>query len=139
MDENELKTALNELKADLFKYPLVYALASGDNLTEALKRIDRSKSWYYALSEEEQRLLNEIATALKTNPIAQAKAIIDDAVVDAAKVKVSGLKHRDPRIQQASSTEILDRTIGKTMDSVDVTSGGEKIIVTIRGNADAGS
>ncbi len=120
MDESELKEALNELKADLVKYPLVYALAAGNSLTDALKKAGRSKTWFYELPGEEQARLSEIAAALKAAPLVQAKSILDDAVVEAAKVKVGGLTNRDPRIQQPAATEILDRTIGKAPTTVDV-------------------
>lgn len=131
MDESELKTALNELKADLVKYPLVYALAAGDSLTDALKKAGRSKTWYYELPDDEQTRLTEIATALKTAPLVQAKTILDDAVVDAAKVKVGGLTNRDPRIQQPAATEILDRTIGKAPNPIELT-GAKGQPITIK-------
>lgn len=142
MDESELKAALNELKADLSKYPLVYALASGDALIEALKKIGRSKSWFYALPSEEQKRLFEIAAELKAAPLIQAKTILDDAVVEAAQVKVGGLKNRDPRIQQPAASDILDRTLGKATSPVQLQGqNGEllKVIFEHTGNQDTAS
>jgi hypothetical protein len=45
---------------------------------------------------------------------------------------VAGLKSRDERVKQGVATEILDRGIGKVSDKLDVTSGGEKITVTLK-------
>ncbi len=54
-----------------------------------------------------------------------------DAAADAAYVKVSGLKDRDARVKQAAATEILDRTVGRPSDKLDITSGGDKIVVKL--------
>jgi hypothetical protein len=64
---------------------------------------------------------------LKRDTALKALNIIQKASEEAAKVKVEGLKDRDHRIRQAASTEILDRSIGKSMEKLDLTSGGEPI------------
>jgi hypothetical protein len=44
---------------------------------------------------------------------------LTDAVPDAARVKVDGLKSRDERIRQAAASEILDRELGGAVQKVE--------------------
>ena len=133
MNETELKQCLDELKTDVHRYTLVHALSSGMSITDALKKANRSKGWFYGLTEDEQKHLFALASELSASPLVKAKEIIDNAVIDAADVKVSGLKSRDERIKQSSSTEILDRVFGKAEQPV---SGDFNIVVEIKRNAE---
>ena len=114
MNESELEKTLNELKFDMEKYNLVYAMSEGFSVEESLKKIGRSKGWFYdRLPKDEQNRLKAIACELNANTTAKVRLILDDAKVKAAKVKVAGLDSRDERIKQSASSEIIDRTIGK--------------------------
>jgi hypothetical protein len=61
--------------------------------------------------------------------VIMADEILQDAVVEAAEVKVAGLRSRDERIRQGASSEILDRKVGKPPQKVEHDADGE---VTIR-------
>lgn len=136
MDETELKVALNELKKDLAKFNYVYARCDGISVEEAAKKANRSKSWFYAMPKDEQDKLEEIASELNAAIKFRAKQILEDAIVEAARVKAAGLKSRNEHIKQDAASEILDRTVGKSAQPIDVTSGGDKIIVTLKGQDD---
>jgi hypothetical protein len=56
---------------------------------------------------------------LLNHPLEQAMTILTDAVPDAARVKVDGLKSRDERIRQAAASEILDRELGGTVQKIE--------------------
>jgi mannose/fructose/N-acetylgalactosamine-specific phosphotransferase system component IIB len=53
-------------------------------------------------------------------PIDAALSILQEAAVDAAVVKVGGLKSKKDTIRQSAATEILDRNIGKPKQTQEV-------------------
>lgn len=127
MDETALKTAINELKIDLVKFNYVFARSDGFSVEESAKKAKRSKSWFYAMPKEDQEYLEMIAGELNAAAKIRAKQILEDAVVEAARVKVAGLKNSNARIKQDAATEILDRNGFKATQPIDLTTGGEKI------------
>lgn len=54
-------------------------------------------------------------------PIDAALGILREAAVDAAVVKVGGLKSKKDTIRQSAATEILDRNIGKPKQTQEIT------------------
>ena len=72
---------------------------------------------------ENSRIAGELNAAAKI----RAKQILEDAVVEAARVKVAGLKNSNARIKQDAATEILDRNGFKATQPIDLTSKGESI------------
>jgi len=86
----------------------------------ALANIGRSKSWFYGFPEEERERLDKLAEQLHYEKKVQAVLTLEDAVQEAAQVKVEGLRSRDQKIKQAASTEILDRVVGKTKEKKEV-------------------
>ena len=61
--------------------------------------------------------------------VIMADEILQDAVIEAAEVKVGGLRSRDERIRQGASSDILDRKVGKPLQKQESKHDGE---VTIR-------
>lgn len=57
--------------------------------------------------------LDQAVAELTTDACLGARFVLADAVLDAAKVKVEGLRSSKEQIQQDAATEILDRGIGK--------------------------
>lgn len=128
MEEKELKLALDALKSDRVKYDLVFALADSRNTIEALKSIGRSTSWYHSIPEDERNNILFLATELHANARMRAKEIFDAAIVEAAEVKINGLRSRNEKIKQDSATEILDRTLGKPNQPITGKDGGAIVI-----------
>jgi hypothetical protein len=77
-----------------------------------------SEGWLYKRDYED---LNSRADILRKDKALRAVLILGEAVEEAAKVKVAGLKARDERIKQAVATEILDREFGKPTQRQEVT------------------
>ena len=133
MDEKELKTHLTELKSTPDKLSLVRALIDcGFNKTEALKKIGKSKSWLYSIPEDELERLIDIAKEYNFAVELQAYDKLKAAVNHAVDIQIKLIDARDDRVKQAAINQVLDRGIGKVSDKLDVTSGGEKITVTLK-------
>jgi hypothetical protein len=123
-----LMDRLEELKnLNQSRFDFVRARASTTDNIRAIEMIGKSKSWYYTFSEEERNRLEALAHELHYARAVQAELMLQDAVEEAAQVKVEGLREEDPRIRQAASTEILDRVIGKSEDRLKVTGKVELI------------
>ena len=68
--------------------------------------------------------LDQAVAALLAEPQSAALAIIQEAVTEAARLKVAGLKSRKEPIAQAAATEILDRVLGKALQQTQVSGPG---------------
>lgn len=56
--------------------------------------------------------------------------ILASGAAKAAMIKLAGLDSKDENMRQKIASEVLDRILGKAIDSIDVTTGGEKLHVT---------
>jgi len=121
----DLRTELNQLTDLRLDYVMARSRVNSD--AQGIRESGVNKTTFYSWGEEERNKLNDIAQKLKRDTALKALTIIQNAAEEAAKVKVAGLKERDPRVRQAAATEILDRGVGKAADKLDVTSQGEKI------------
>jgi thermostable 8-oxoguanine DNA glycosylase len=122
----DLRTVLDGLQDKQLAY--VLSRAKAVTTAEALRNAGLGKNVYYKWTEEEREHLEEVAYRLQREQAVQAILVLQDSAKKAAEVKVAGLNERDARVRQSVATEILDRTIGKATDKLDVTSGGESII-----------
>ncbi len=127
---DNLRAELEQLEDNRLAYVVARSKVNSDR--QGYLDAGIAKASFYTWSTEERKKLNDIAQRLKRETATRALMILQDAAEQAAIVKTKGLENRDERIKQAAATEILDRTIGKTKDRIDVTSGGEKIIVTLK-------
>jgi hypothetical protein len=136
MDEKELKQALTELKETPDKLNLVYALVDCNfNKSEAVRKIDKSKSWLYAMPTDELDYLMGLAKEYNLATKMRALEIINAAVPHAAEVQVKLLDARDDRVKQAAVTQVLDRVVGKVPNPVELTGkDGEAIKTTDEGH-----
>lgn len=64
--------------------------------------------------------LDQAVALYLRQPIDAALSILHEAAVDAAVIKVSGLKSKKDTIRQSAATEILDRNIGKPKQTQEV-------------------
>ena len=122
---DDLRTVLDGLQDKQLAY--VISRSKSVSTAEALRNAGLGKNVYYKWTEEEREYLEEVAYKLQRENAVRAMMILQDNAVKAAEVKVEGLKDRDSRVKQSVATEILDRTIGKASDKLDITSGGDSI------------
>ena len=106
-----------------------YVLARSDSVSnsEALRKCGFSQGW---LNKRDIEGLNARAATIREDKAIRASMLLAEAVEEAAKVKVAGLKVRDDRIKQSVATEILDRELGKVSQSLEVSGkdGGAVIV-----------
>jgi len=74
--------------------------------------------------------LDNAIKALLEDPKTQAMTILLDAVPEAARVKVSGLKSRREQVRQSASSDVLDRILGKPTQKQEIAGqdGGDLVI-----------
>ena len=113
----------------LDKRETAYVLARSDAVSnnEALRVCGFSKGWLNNRNIED---LNARADELRKNKAIRASMLLEEAVEEAARVKVAGLKSRDDRIKQAAATEIIDRSLGKVPQRQELTGkdGGAVVV-----------
>lgn len=134
-DDSEMKR-LDSVFEGLDERETAYVLARSDSVSnsEALKKCGMSEGWLYKRNYED---LNARADILRKDKALRAALILGEAVEQAAKVKVAGLKVRDERIKQAVATEILDREFGKPTQRQEVTGkDGGVIVINMTGDID---
>ena len=134
MTESGIYQKLEDLKAlNRERFDYVLARSRLSTIAASLAEINKSDAWYYRFSEEERAYLEQLATELHYERKVQAEQILDQAVVDAALVKVEGLRSRRENIKQEAATEILDRNLGKPKQPTELTGkdGGAVIIQVI--------
>jgi hypothetical protein len=126
---DDLQATLNQLEDARLDYVRARSMVNSD--AQGYSGAGITKRVFYSWPPEEREKLNDIAQQLKRATVARALMALQDAAEEAAKVKIAGLKSRDERIRQSAASEILDRNIGKAAQTLDVTSGGERIIVRL--------
>lgn len=120
-DTRGLQERLEEIKRlNRSRFDFVLARSDTDSNQEAYTAIKKSESWFYKFSELEREELIKLADELHYSKAIKAQLILQEAADEAARVKVNGLRSRDQKIQQASASEILDRTVGKPGDNLTV-------------------
>lgn len=116
---DDLRTLLDQLVDNRLDY--VMARSKCNSVSEALRQSGISRAAYYSWSKDEQAYLEDVAQRVKRETATRALMVLQDAAEQAAKVKVAGLTNRDERIKQNVATEILDRTIGKAANPIELT------------------
>ena len=94
----------------------VQARANAQSDSEALRVCGFSRGW---LNSHDKDDLNERAMNFKTDNVLKAQIILDQAVEEAARIKVEGMRSRNEHIKQGASTEIMDRRMGKPKQAVE--------------------
>ena len=99
----------------------VFARSNAKTDTNAREDAGISNGLWYSWTEERRQYLIEVANQLRVNTKFKAQRIIQEAVEEAARIKVDGMKSRKENIAQAASTEILDRGLGKPTQRQELT------------------
>ena len=113
-------TRLDKVFESLDERETAYVLARSECVSnsEALRKCGFSQGW---LSKRDIEDLNSRADSLRKDKAIRASMLLADAVEEAARVKVAGLKSRDDRVKQAVATEIIDRELGKVLQRTELT------------------
>ena len=106
MDIREALGALESTKQDY-----VWERSKAQTNTQACKAAHISRATYYLWEDREE--LDELANKLRADRKLKAELILESVIDKAAQVKADGLDSRKENVRQASSTEILDRIMGK--------------------------
>ena len=128
---DDLHTILNGLEDNRLDYVIARSRTKAD--APAFREAGMSKSSFYKWDETERDYLNGLAQRLKRETAVKAIIMLQDAVEQAAKVKIEGLKSTNKHIQQNAASEILDRQLGKPTQRTEHTGdGGGEIGITVR-------
>jgi hypothetical protein len=129
---DSLQTELDKLSDQRLDYVMARSRVNSDS--RGHKDAGVSHASFYLWPANEREHLNALAQRVKRENAFRAMRILQEAVEEAAKVKVSGLKSRDERVKQGVATEIIDRIAGKAPDKVELTV--DRILVTLVGEDD---
>lgn len=77
-----------------------------------------SRGTFYNWSSDERDYLNNLAQRIRTEVALQIMMRFQEVGLEAADVKINGLRVRNERIKQGASTEILEWLIGKPSQSL---------------------
>jgi len=121
IDPDELRDLLRQLSVDQIRFVAARQHCSSD--AEAANQIGVKPNTVYGWPETVKRA----AKLMQFDGVIAAAEVLRQHVVDAAMVKIDGLTLDDDRLRQSVATEILDRVLGKAIETVDVQSKGEKV------------
>lgn len=122
----QLSDILPKLSKDQLRY--IVALQEFPTKKEAAESIDIQPDTVYRWPATVDLAAKLIAMDITES----ARVMRKKSVAKAMAVKLAGLDSEDESIRQKSATEIIEWELGKAMQGLDLTSGGEKIIVTIK-------
>jgi len=80
----------------------------------------------------ERKLIDELIELIALDVVESAKQIRKRNLVKAMAIKSAALDSDDEKIAQAAATEIIEWELGKAKQAMDLTSDGEKIVVTLK-------
>lgn len=126
-DRDQTEPTLQELLNTLDDVDLAYVTArsTGKSDAQAYEAVGISKSAWFRRSEEDRDRLNDIAAKIRRGRTVMAMRALDEAAEKAALVLVGQLDDKDGRIKQKAAIEVLDRTVGKPVQNMDMTSNGQ--------------
>jgi hypothetical protein len=133
--EKSISERIDEIVARLSKDQLrfVVALQEYPNKKDAAEAIGLKPDTVYRWNGQ----VEEAARLIALERLEAAKAIRRNALIKAVMVKIAGLDSEDDALRQKTATEIIDWEMGKAGQSVDVTSGGEKLnLIRVSWDAD---
>jgi len=134
LEKSTFERRLEEIMPQLSKDQLRFVIASLDYPTkkdaaEAIGiRVNTTYGW--------PPIGNGAIKIMATEATGAALAIRRRNLVKAMAVKAAGLDSADESIRQKAATELIEWELGKAGQPVDVTSGGDKIVIRLVNDAD---
>lgn len=116
---------------------LAYVIARSKTVSDskALKESGIASSTFYSWEESTREKLNEIAQKFKRETAIRVLMIMQDNAEKAAKTVTGLMDSRNEHIKLKSSQEVLDRSVGKTAQPVEL-SGKDGGAVVVRWDAE---
>ena len=122
---NTLQAELEELRqASPIQYAFVIERSHTQTAKQALDKIERGNSWLQMLPNRDY--LQDLASRLYADRVAQAEIMLREAVTGAARVMIEDLQSKDRKLRQAAAKDILDRVGVRAPDKTQV-----EVIATI--------
>lgn len=120
---------LDEIKAQLS--PDQLAFLAERVLCRTDKEAAKNLGFGYStvLSWPEKRMINEAVDLILIDSLEVARDLLKKNLIRAASVKVKGLESKKTAVSQAAATEILDRFMGKPVQSVSATVNANVTVV----------
>lgn len=97
----------------------VLARLEGMSITDAAEKVGVNRS-----TASRWRDADRAIELVQTAALDSAMSILQQSLVEAAVVKVTGLRSGDERVAQAAANDVLDRFAGKAKTPVDLTHAG---------------
>lgn len=127
---NDLQTELNNLEEREFTYVIARSKFNSDN--KAIKDCGISSSTFYSWEENKREKLNELAQRFKRETGIRVLMIMQDNAERAAKTVTNLMDSRNENIKLKASQEVLDRSVGKAAQPVEVSGkDGENLVVKL--------
>lgn len=122
--ESTEDATFEEVWEGLSKNQKRYVLARKEhsNKADAAQAIGLTADTVYRWSEEVDLAID----LLLDQAAANARSILEDAVVQAAATKIEGLDSNNEWVQQTAAKEILDRVLGKAVERKEVSESSEE-------------
>lgn len=127
---DDLRTEMNRLDDRELAYVIARSKAVSDS--KALKDSGIASSTFYGWEESRREKLNELAQKFKRETAMRVLMIMQDNAERAAKTVTNLMDSRNENIKLKASQEVLDRSVGKTAQPVEVSGkDGENLVVKL--------
>ena len=128
-----IKERIREISAQLSPLQLRFVAAMESCLSkkDAAKVVGIQPQTAYQWPQ--RKMIDELIELIALDVVESAKQIRKRNLVKAMAIKSAALDSDDEKIAQAAATEIIEWELGKAKQAMDLTSEGEKIVVTLRG------
>ncbi len=102
----------------------VVARSHSPNKTEAFASSGLHRWTYYRLAHAERTRLEWLAEAIRAE---RAQALLAETAAEAVETLRGLLKSADEAVRLKAAVQILDRALGKPVNRLDMTSGGQAV------------
>ena len=115
---DDLRTEINNLDDRELAYVIARSKTVSDN--KALKESGIPSSTFYGWEELRREKLNDIAQKFKRETAMRVLMIMQDNAERAAKTVTNLMDSRNENIKLKASQEVLDRSVGKTSQTLEL-------------------
>lgn len=115
---DDLRTEMNNLDDRELAYVIARSKVVSDS--KALKESGIASSTFYGWDEARREHLNEIASRFKRETATRVLMIMQDNAERAAKTVTNLMDSRNENIKLKASQEVLDRSVGKTSQTFEL-------------------